>query len=67
MKLIPWHHRAQVHADPEIQQCFQGRVEGVMPGLQLGVIQPVPVQCVPGHETSQRLIGAEAAACADDE
>jgi hypothetical protein len=38
-----------------------------MPRLRLGVIQTVPVQCVPGHETSQRLIGAEATAGADNE
>jgi hypothetical protein len=38
-----------------------------MSGLRLSVIQPVPVQCVPGHETGQRLIGAEATARADNE
>lgn len=67
MKMVPWHHRAEVHKDPEIQQRLQCRVEGVMSGLRLGVIQTVPVECVPGYETSQRLIGAEATARADNE
>lgn len=67
VEFVPRKDRTDIHKPAKVEDHIDARVDLIMPGFRLCEVATVPVECVAGEEAGEEIIGADAAACPDDE